>query len=193
MAPITLAAPDVLPEDEVESTPEPDHYEVIDGVGTEWPEMSTNAQMIGSRLARSLSNFGETNGIGEAGTEVMFDLPLSVERKRRPDVAFIPYSRWPKGRPFPDDSGWDVLPDLCAEVVSPTDKADELREKVEEYFRAGVRLVWVVYPRLQLIDVFEAADRSRVLRRADTLDGGEVLPGFTLKLADLFPDPAAAS
>jgi Uma2 family endonuclease len=170
-----------------------DHYEVVDGVRVELPPPSVRDSILASRLAYQIGCYGIEHGYGQVGSNVLFKLPLPPDWQRRPDVAFVPYSRWSKGRPYPDTDFWEVLPDLCVEVVSPTDKADELREKVEEYFRAGVRLVWVVYPRLQVVDVFEAADRVRVLRRADALDGGAVLPGFGLKLADLFPDPAAAS
>ena len=58
-----------------------------------------------------------------------------------------------------------------------------------EYVAAGVRLVWVLYPEIGLADVYEAAGVSRYLTRADSLDGGPVLPGFTLPLAELFPPP----
>jgi Uma2 family endonuclease len=102
-------------------------------------------------------------------------------------VAFVPYARWPRTRPVPDTNAWDVLPDLCVEVVSPTDAAEELRDKITEYFQSGVRLVWVVYPRHQVVDVYDGPTRVRILTRADALDGGPVLPGFQLPLAELFP------
>ncbi len=82
-----------------------------------------------------------------------------------------------------------MLPDLCAEVVGSHDGAERVRGAVADYLAAGVRLVWVIYPDLQLADVYEAADRVRVLGRADSLDGGPVLPGFRLALAELFPPP----
>lgn len=120
---------------------------------------------------------------------------MDKDRNRRPDVAFVPYSRWSRNRPIPDTNAWPVLPDLCVEVVSPTDRAEEVREKVAEYFEAGVRLVWVIDPRAQLIDVYESASQVRTLHRSDRLDGGVVVTGFQVPLADLFPpptDPSAA-
>jgi Uma2 family endonuclease len=99
----------------------------------------------------------------------------------------VPYSKWPWNRPVPDDNAWEVLPDLFVEVVSPIDRVEEAREKVEEYLQAGAKLIWVIYPRLQVVDVIEPPGVARTLRRADELDGGPVLPGFRLKLADLFP------
>jgi Uma2 family endonuclease len=167
-----------------------EHYEIIDGVKVEMPPMSADSQFLASRVIFHLSTFGIARDLGEACGEVMFDLPSPINRSRRPDAAFIPYSRWRKNSPIPSTRGWDVIPDLCVEVVSPTDFADELMDKIGEYFAAGVRLVWVVYPRHQVLHVYESPTGVRGLGRADTLDGGPVLPGFTLKLADLFTEPA---
>ncbi len=166
-----------------------ERYEILDGVRVELPPMSASNAVLAGRLARRMSNFADPAGVGEAHPDVLIKLPLLLDRNRRPDVAFVPYSRWPRDRPVPRGNAWEVLPDLCVEFVSPTDRANDVREKVAEYVAAGVRLVWVLYPELGLADVYEAADRVRVLTRADSLDGGPVLPGFTLPLAELFPPP----
>lgn len=163
-----------------------EHYEIIDGVKVELPPMSVDSQVLGSRLARHLSNFGIDKNIGEAYVEVLFKLPLKKDRNRRPDVAFVSYARWPKYQPMPDTNAWDVLPEVCVEVVSPNDMADEVEAKIEEYFQAGVSLVWVVYPRQERFYVYESASRVRRLTRDDTLDGGAVIPGFALPLSELF-------
>jgi Uma2 family endonuclease len=170
-----------------------DHYEIIDGTQVELPPMSADSAVLASRLAFHLSSHGIPNGIGEAYTETLFKLPLPVDRNRRPDVAFVSYSRWAKHLPPPATNEWDVLPDLCVEVVSPSDRADEIMDKVREYFQAGVRLVWVFYPRHGLVYLYESLVSVRVLTRADTLDGGPVLPGFRLALTELFPEPPAAA
>ncbi len=81
----------------------------------------------------------------------------------------------------PTDNAWDVVPDLAVEVTSPTDFAEDQLQKVAEYFQAGVRLVWVVYPDQRCIHVYEAWNRIRVVTEADTLDGGVVLPGFRFR------------
>lgn len=167
------------------------HYEIIDGVRVELPLMSVNASVLANRLTMAINLVAVPAELGEAYAEVMFRLPLAADRSRKPDVAFVPYSRWPRRRPLPRTAAWEVLPDLCVEVISPTDRAEAVRGKTDEYFRAGVRLVWVVYPNLELVDVYEAADRCRTLRRPDALDGGGVLPGFRVELAALFPEPEA--
>jgi Uma2 family endonuclease len=169
-------------------------YEIINGQRVELPPMSAYAGIVASRLHGKLTEFASANPVGEPVIEVLFRLPLNGDRNRRPDVAFVSYKRWPKGRPVPiDDNAWDVVPDLAIEVVSPNDLAEDLLEKVQEYFRAGVEMVWVVYPRLRLIQVYESLSRIRGLTRTDELDGGPVLPGFRLPLATLFPEEPAAT
>ncbi|VTR93976.1 Uncharacterized protein OS=Candidatus Entotheonella sp. TSY1 GN=ETSY1_22630 PE=4 SV=1: Uma2 [Gemmata massiliana] len=173
-----------------------DHYEIVDGANVELSPMSVDSQVLASRLLRHVSNFGVAHDLGEAYAEVLFKLPLKKDRNRRPDVAFVSYARWPKYQLMPDTNAWDVLPDLCVEVVSPNDTGDEIETKVDEYLQAGATLVWVVYPRQERFYVYESASRVRRLTRADTLDGGPVLPGFALALSELFlqppPPPAGA-
>lgn len=166
-----------------------DRYEIIDGTKVEMPPMSAKSTGLSSDLAYYLTSYGVERGVGKAYSEMLIKLALPVDRNRRPDVVFVPFSRWAKGRDLPSANAWAVLPDLCVEVVSPTDFADEQWEKVCEYFQAGVRLVWVVYPRQQHVHVYELLTASRVLGRGDTLDGGAVLPDFRLPLAELFPEP----
>jgi Uma2 family endonuclease len=162
-------------------------YEVIDGRRVELPPMSAYAGAIASRLVSKLNEFAGPRNLGEAVGEVLFHLPLPPDRNRRPDVAFVSYQRWARGRQIPpDDNAWDVVPDLAVEVVSPTDVADDILERIEEYFQASVRLVWLVYPRRRTIHVYESLTQIRVLTGADALDGGNVLAGFRLPLPDLF-------
>jgi len=164
-----------------------DNFEIIDGEKVEVPPMSADSQVLASRLSRHLGNYGVARNLGEAYMETLFKLPLEEDRNRKPDVAFVPYSRWPKNRMPPPTNAWNVLPDLCVEVVSPNDHADYIMDKIDEYFRAGVRLVWVFYPRHGLAIVHESLTAIRHLTPAGTLDGGSVLPGFHLPLSELFP------
>jgi Uma2 family endonuclease len=167
-----------------------DNFEIIDGVKQELPPMSADSQVLASRLSRHLGNFGVEQSLGEAYTETLFKLPLEEDRNRKPDVAFVPYSRWPKNRMPPSTNAWSVLPDLCVEVISPSDLADEIADRIDEYFRSGVRAVWVFHPRHRLATVYESVTAARILTHADTLDGGVVLPGFKLALTELFPTEA---
>ena len=94
---------------------------------------------------------------------------------------------WPKVAKRPRADAWEVTPALCVEVISPTDKLEEVDDKVFEYLSSGVKLVWVVRPRSERIDVYTSSDSVRILNRKDVLTGGDVLPGFELPLAELFP------
>ena len=149
--------------------------------------MSAYASVIAFRLASRLEESGRAKDVGQAVTEVLFQLPSPRERARRPDAAFVSFERWAKGRPIPGkDNAWRVVPNLAVEVVSPHDFAEELLEKIEEYFHAGVEVVWVVYPRQQFVHVYESITQIRVVPRAGELEGGAVLPDFRLPLADIF-------
>ncbi|HEX8204021.1 MAG TPA: Uma2 family endonuclease [Isosphaeraceae bacterium] len=176
-----------------ESPPDADgtFYEVVNGRRVEIPPMSAYAAKVASRLVTELNIQARAHQLGEAVVETLFRLPLAEDRgrNRQPDIAFVSYDRWPVDRPQPEDANaWDVVPDLAVEVISPSNLAGETLDKVLEYLRAGVRLVWVVYPRQRMIFAFESPTLVRALARADTLEGGPVLPGFRLPLANLF-DP----
>ena len=163
-------------------------YEIIDGKRVRTPPMAALAVWTAFELARHLGNFAVAT-LGRAVTEMLFHLPAPIDRDRRPDVAFVSYERWAKNRPMPrQGNAWDVVPNLATEVVSPTDRAEELDDKIAEYFRAGVQLVWVVYPMQSKIHVYSAPTQIAVLTRNDVLDGGPVVPGFRLALAELFAD-----
>lgn len=164
-----------------------EHYEIIDGVKVEMPPMSARATRVASDLAVFLTNYGVANQIGKAYPEMLIRLPLPIDRNRRPDVIFVPFSRWARDLESPDTNEWEVVPELCVEVVSPSDRADETMDKVGEYFDAGVRLVWVIYPRHRTVYVHHSLTSVRGLTHTDTLEGGDALPGFTLPLAELFP------
>lgn len=104
-----------------------------------------------------------------------------------PDVAFTLYAR------DLDFLGTVVegAPDIAVEVISPCESAQDVRDKVWAYLRAGTRLVWAVYPKIKMVDVYHLAAENQLevkqLTIDDTLDGGEVLPGFTLPVKDIFP------
>ena len=103
---------------------------------------------------------------------------------RIPDVAFYSWAKLP-GRQIPDDPIPELAPDLAVEVLSRTNTKGEMFAKRKDYFFAGVRLVWFVDPRARTVEVYTAPDQVTTLRDADTLTGGDVLPGFGQPLAQL--------
>ena len=161
-------------------------YEIVDGRYVELPPMSTFAGLVTSRLTRRMGIFAETQQLGEVVSEILFG--LTPTRRRRPDVAFVSYQRWARGRPIPSGEPWPVVPNLGVEVVSPTDDAEPLMRKVVEYFQADVEQVWLIYPLLKLVYVYESLMKVQGFTEADELDGGSLLPGFKLVLSALFAD-----
>jgi Uma2 family endonuclease len=105
--------------------------------------------------------------------------------ERRPDLAYVSRQRWQR----PTQTGaWTVVPDLAVEVISPTNRAPEVLQKIDEYFAAGVRLVWVIYCEPRKVYVYRSNLDIQVLAPQDTLDGDAVIPGFSLPVAKLFED-----
>jgi Uma2 family endonuclease len=119
---------------------------------------------------------------------VVEDRPSWVKGSRVPDLMVYEKSRWEEYTATTPDWGekpFVLVPDLCVEVISTHDIYADVDAKVAGYLRDGVRLVWVFNPREKAVNVHTPSGSIR-LTVADTLDGGEVLPGFTLPLADIF-------
>ncbi len=106
---------------------------------------------------------------------------------RIPDVSFISWEQLPN-RKIPKKAIPDLYPDLAVEVLSRKNTKAEIERKLHEYFRSGTRLAWVVDPRKRTVAVHTAPDQSRLVTEQESLDGGEVLPGLTLPLGELFAD-----
>ena len=164
-------------------------YEVVAGRITE-KSMGAFEIEVASVLFVALATYVRDAGLGKAQTEMLFLLDAARNLKRRPDVSFVSRERWPIGKPAPRTEAWDVVPDLAVEVVSPSNSAVEMVEKVDDYFRAGVRLIWLVYPSQGVVQIYESPASSRVLRIEDVLEAGDVIPGFRLPLVNLLPNPA---
>lgn len=103
---------------------------------------------------------------------------------RGPDVAFwsaerLPLDQEPEGYP-------DVTADLCVEVLSPSNRPGQIREKLHEYFARGVRMVWLIDPEDRAVRVYRSPQEARLFHEGATLDGEDVLPGFACPVADLF-------
>jgi Uma2 family endonuclease len=164
-------------------------YEVVDGQIVE-KTLGTRAANIATLLTGLLVPFVRAHRLGRVMTESLFRLDPAAKLERRPDVAFVSNERWPWNRRVPDEAAWSIVPDLTIEIVSPSNTANEVQGKVQEYFRAGARQVWVVYPKTFQIYIYDAPNQIRVLGRGDELDGGALLPGFRLAVATLFEDEA---
>ena len=143
-----------------------------------------------------LAPFVRANDLGKVVPEMLFCIDPRTKLQRRPDVAFVSTNRWPRRRPAPQTAAWDLVPDLVIEVISPTDRAEDLLGKIREYFEAGTQVAWLVYPVLRVIHILEGFDTVRVVTESGAIDGGALLPGFRLPMSTLFvdetDDPASA-
>lgn len=161
-------------------------FEVINGQRQEKKPMSAAAMMLASELVQCLGTFARQHKLGSAVMENLFRLGPNLPN-RRPDVAFVSFSRWLRPEiPVEDTAAWDVVPNLAVEVISPTNTAWETVTKIRQYFQAGVQLVWVVYPNERCVHVYDSPAGSRIVQESDSLDGGTVLPGFQLSVKELF-------
>jgi Uma2 family endonuclease len=157
-------------------------------IGGEMIEVPSNpySSYIASRINRRLAAFVEDNALGYVTGEAG-GYQVSGERYA-PDVAFISRARQPE---LAAEGYNPTPPDLAVEVVSPSDPASKLTLKVANYLAAGT-VVWVVYPATQTVEVYAPGQPGRALTVKDTLDGGAILPGFSLPVADIFPPSKAA-
>jgi Uma2 family endonuclease len=177
--PITMAEFMAMPEE-----PDGSLVEVVRGRLVREPPPAPLHGRVQAMLAHSLLRWTERTHAGVVLTHAGFALehdPLTV---RGPDVAFVSHARVPEAAY--EGGYWQLAPDLAVEVLSPWNTKSGIAEKVQTYFAAGTRLVWVVDPRRRTITVHDEAGGTRLIEGHDQLDGGDVLPGLTIPLQSLF-------
>jgi Uma2 family endonuclease len=165
-------------------------YELVDGVLVE-KTVGYSESYLASFLSHLLNAFIIPRKLGiVAGADGMMRLAAGLVRI--PDVSFVSWDRLPDGQ-VPREPIPDLAPDLAIEVLSESNTRKEMDEKLRDYFTAGVRLVWYVDPPARTVTVYTNPQQPMVLHEGETLDGGAVLPGFSLPLRGLFADPAPAA
>ena len=160
-------------------------HELVKGELVEVPGAGALHGLIVGLIYRLLAAFVGEHGLGYAfGDGVGYILGREPDLVRIPDASYVARERFPEGG-IPEGF-WPIAPDLAVEVVSPHDRAEDVHDKVREYLAAGARLVWVLWPRSRAVTVHTAGVAPRELGDADELNGGDVLPGFRVRVADLF-------
>ena len=141
---------------------------------------------IAAHIHGSLYPYVRANNLGRTRiAESGFVLELDPDHVRAPDVSFVRRERIEAiGR---QNRFWPEAPDLAIEVISPTDRYTEVNEKVADYLAAGTRMVVVVNPRNQTVNV-HTPEGAITLTIDDTLDGGDVVSGWQMPVADIFAD-----
>ncbi|MCC7424649.1 MAG: Uma2 family endonuclease [Planctomycetaceae bacterium] len=161
-------------------------YEVVDGRRVEHSPMGAYEGLLANLLKEICDEFPNRRKLGRCVVEILFTLRRSPLLKRRPDFAFVSFDRWPAGRAIAAGDAWDVVPDWAVEIVSPSNAESGVIEKLHDYFAAGVRLVWIVYPTVSEVYVYSSPTSVQILTRDDTTDLSLVLPGLKFPLSQLF-------
>jgi Uma2 family endonuclease len=160
-------------------------HERIGGVATPLPLAIEVESRALTRLCASVGVFLDQNPIGHCyvgNPGILFDAALDTVLA--PDLAFFRGVRAAMGV---DRSGYlAIAPDLVVEMISPLDRAVHFYAKLGIYHKAGVQLIWTIDPVQQLITVYAAGGAVTFVEPGGTLDGGEVLPGFSLAVSELF-------
>ena len=140
---------------------------------------------VSSNFVGELRNFVRPRRLGRvSGTDAGVLTERDPDTVREPDAMFISAERMPltvRARGY-----YEVMPDIVAEVKSPSDSRREVNDKARMWRDCGVPLVWAAYPETRTIDVHRADGSIITLYEDDILDGGEILPGFSVLVRDIF-------
>lgn len=164
-------------------------YELVDGVLLEKP-MAFFEASLAAVLIRLIGNYLQRHPIGRVFAP---DAQMRLRRGlvRSPDVTFFSRERFPSGR-VPREPIPDVVPDLAVEVLSRSNTKREIDRKRREFFRAGTRLMWIVDPEARTVKAYTSTREFVELTEDEVLTGGDVLPGFKLRIRDWFTEAETA-
>jgi len=166
--------------------PEARDYELIDGQLVERNLRGAYSSAVAAQISFELNRFNRERPFGWVfDSDVSYRCFKSPDTLRRADVSVVLHLRL-AGNRIPESYA-SIAPDLAVEVISPTNKAGEVETKVLEYLEAGVKLVWVVFPQSRTIHVRRLEGTLRVVREHEQLEGESVIPGFSCRVRDLFP------
>jgi len=173
----------VATEDDLRAMPKDGQkYELVDGEIRVSPAGDRHS-FVAANLIVLLGAFVKQRRLGYVmGADAGFRLPS--KNVRSPDVSFVAAGRFPDDK-VPEDWG-SLAPDLAVEVLSPRDRPRYVMDKVGEYLEAGVRLVWVIDPKKERAVVYRSLSDVRELGPDQSLEGQDVVPGFSCRLRDIF-------
>lgn len=158
-------------------------FELIQGEIVE--KMPTEEHgLIAGNVITALNNFAKPRRLGRAGVEVRHQILHDMLNSRLPDVTFTVVRR-----PLVRQGSVAHMADLIVEIKSPDDTVRAMRAKADYYLTHGARLVWLVLPEKRLVEVYRLDEDVEIFDESDVLSGDDLLPGFTLPVADIFDDP----
>jgi Uma2 family endonuclease len=164
-------------------------YEVVEGVLVRMAGSGRTATILGLEIGAILRNYVRPRRLGRVtGSDGIYKFP-GAETGLIPDAGFYTAERDATIPPDDADKPIPFAPNLAVEVASPSQDANEMAAKARLYLSGGTRLVWILWPQAQHIDVWHpesTAGPVATLNRSGTLDGEDVLPGFTYPVAEVF-------
>lgn len=160
-------------------------YEIVNGELIDMGNRSAKHGYVCSVLMILLGGYVRLQKLG-----AMFDSSTAFKmksgNKRSPDISFVAKERL-QGLDDIPDGFLEGAPDLAVEILSPSNTVEEIHNKLVEYFENGARLVWVINPKEKYVLVYRSSQEpDRLLKSIDSLDGEEIVPEFTLPIAELF-------
>jgi Uma2 family endonuclease len=133
-------------------------------------------------IYEALNQFFIEKGLWKIGTLISeYDVQLSGIQMRRPDIAFLS-----KGQIALTKRGEDEIPEFVIEIISGNDKANKVEEKTIEYFKAGVKVVWLIYPDNKTVQVYTSLKQAQICTDDDICSAKPVLPDFEIKVSEIF-------
>ena len=161
-------------------------YELVDGQLEVKDMGSSRHSGVGTRLIIRLGGYVEAHQLGGVyGPDATFQIG---HNERLPDVSFLAAAHIPaEGE---TEEKWHLAPDLAVEVISPSESWAKVNRKLREYFAAGVQQVWLVSLELREVHVYDSPKVMTVLGEEDELVSEALLPGFRLRISELFQQPA---
>lgn len=171
-------------DEEFMALPEDGRYELVNGELVNMGNSGMEHGYIASNLIIFLGGLVRSQKLGVI-CDSSTAFAMKTGNKRSPAVSFIAKARLQGVKRLPRGY-FQGSPDLAVEILFPSNTVEEIHDKSVEYFQNGTRLVWVIHPDEQYVLVYHSPSPDRLLRLENSLDGEEVVPGFSLAVAELF-------
>jgi Uma2 family endonuclease len=172
--------------EEFERLPEEDdaRVELVRGMLVREPRPAAMHGWVQMNLGSMLLEHVRQHGLGDVFSDIGVILSIDPATVRGPDLAFVSRERLPAG---PPDRGFLAFaPDLCVEIVSPSNSSAEIHQKVLDYLEGAARLVWVVHPEARTVTEYRSPSEILSLGVGEELNGGDVVPGFRVPVERIF-------
>lgn len=160
-------------------------YELLAGELKSMSPSKPRHGRVAARFTGPLETYVSAHELGEVfGAETGFKIASDPDTVRAPDAAFVRQERIDEVGDT--DDWWPGAPDLAVEVISPDDRYTEVKQKIGAWLDAGCRMVIVIDPRRREVEVYRSRVSMQVLAEGDVIDGGDVVPGWSLPVAQIF-------